>query len=223
MHILLIEDDTKLSRLVAKALEADGYVCDNASTIESARRKIDKDGYDLIILDLVLPDGDGVDYCREIRASAVSTPVLILTSRSRTIDKISGLDAGADDYMPKPFSPNELKARIRALLRRPQQTIGEEIICGDIKLNVLSHVVTRSGKQVSLMPKEYSLLEYLMRKKNLVVKKEELLRHVWGIYSKTSSNRLEVYIRYLREKIDLPFGQQTIKTVRGLGYKIAED
>ena len=125
--------------------------------------------------------------------------------------------------MPKPFSPNELKARIRALLRRPQQTIGEEIICGDIKLNVLSHVVTRSGKQVSLMPKEYSLLEYLMRKKNLVVKKEELLRHVWGIYSKTSSNRLEVYIRYLREKIDLPFGQQTIKTVRGLGYKIAED
>lgn len=147
----------------------------------------------------------------------------MLTSKVSTVDKISGLDAGADDYIPKPFSPNELAARIRAVLRRPPSTISEAIVCGDITLNVTARSVYRSGKKVELMPKEFSLLEYLMLRKNHAVAKEELLRHVWGIYSGIGVNRLEVYIRYLREKLDLPFGSNNIQTVRGLGYKIADD
>ena len=223
MRILLVEDDTTLSKLITDMLESDKYVCDSASTIEQADAKISKGGYDLIILDVILPDGDGVGFCKSLRSDGIHTPILMLTAKSSTIDKVTGLDAGADDYMPKPFSPNELKARLRALLRRPSQSLGEEIICGDITLNSLSHTVRRGDQKLDLMPKEYSLLEYLMRKKNQVVKKEELLRNVWGIYSRTSSNRLEVYIRYLREKLDQPFGGNAIQTVRGMGYKIADD
>lgn len=224
MRILLVEDDQRLNQIIGAFLKKESYVCDFSTSLGDARKNlVTGDEYDLVILDIVLPDGDGVEYCQELRSSGIELPILMLTSRKTATDKVTGLDAGADDYMPKPFSPNELQARIRALLRRPKHTIGEEIICGDVKLNVLSHSVKKDGKRIDLMPKEYSLLEYLMRKKNQVVKKEELLRHVWGVYSRTSSNRLEVYIRYLREKIDLPYGSSMIQTIRGMGYKIADD
>ena len=147
----------------------------------------------------------------------------MLTSRVATIDKISGLDAGADDYVPKPFSPNELKARIRAVLRRPEKTLHEELRCGDLIMNTTKHTVHRGGHLISLMPKEYALLEYLLRNSDQPVLKVDLLRHVWGIYSRSGSNRLEVYIRYLREKIDEPFDDPLIKTVRGKGYKISDE
>lgn len=224
MRILLVEDDQKLNKLIQSLLRKQSYVCEFATTVLEARQKMtSNDDFDMIILDLVLPDGDGVTYCKELRSQGVNTPILMLTSKSSTVDKVSGLDAGADDYMPKPFSPNELTARIRALLRRPTQTLSEVIVCGDVSLNVRSHSVKRAGTTIKLMPKEYSLLEYMIRKKNQVIKREDLLRHVWGVYSKTSSNRLEVYIRYLREKIDVPFGANSIQTIRGSGYKIADD
>ena len=224
MRILIVEDDQKLSQLIVKMLEKDGYVCDTAFELSRASEKINNNSssFDAILLDVGLPDGNGTEFCKQLRASGITTPIIMLTGRSSTVDKVSGLDAGADDYIPKPFSPNELKARLRAILRRPKSAIADEIVCGEIRLNILARSVEVQGQPVELMPKEFSLLEYLMRKKNEVVKKDELLRHVWGVYSNTSSNRLEVYIRYLREKIDLPFKTNTIQTVRGAGYKIAE-
>jgi len=224
MYVLLVEDDTELNRLMRKLLEKEGYACDLANTLERAKEKIKKAVmYDVIILDVVLPDGSGIDLCKELRSEGYDAPILMLTSQSTTVDKVTGLDAGADDYMPKPFSPNELKARLRALLRRPKQQIGEEITCGDVTINTLSHSVKYGNNTIELMPKEYSLLEYLMRKKDQVVRKEEILRHVWGLYSLTSSNKVEVYIRYLRQKIDIPYDTNLIKTVRGAGYKIVDD
>ena len=216
MRILLIEDDSRLSKIITKFLSKELYVCSLARALESADMKLENStSFDLIILDLILPDGNGLDYCRKLRENNLDTPILVLTSKSTTADKVDGLDAGADDYLPKPFSPTELLARIRALLRRPKSVLGETISCGDAALNVLSHTVKKGDQQIQLMPKEFSLLEYLIRKQNQIIKKEELLRHVWGVYSKTSSNRLEVYIRYLREKLDIPFGCNKILTVRG--------
>ena len=223
MRILLVEDDRKLSSVINKFLSKQSYVCDRAYSAESALRKASiAQAYDLILMDILLPDGNGVDVLRNIRMQNIQTPVIMLSSKKDTVDKISGLDAGADDYMPKPFSPVELSARIRAILRRPTQVISEELICSNVSMNITHRLVTVDKKSIDLMPTEYSLLEQLTRKKNQVIKKEELLRSVWGIYSNTSSNRVEVYIRYLREKVDNPFDPQLIKTVRGVGYKIAD-
>jgi DNA-binding response OmpR family regulator len=223
MRILLVDDDQKLNNLVSEMLKQDHHICSYAITIEAAEEKLETDSFDLILLDVMLPDGDGISFCKTLRSRDIETPILMLTSKGSTVDKVSGLVAGADDYLPKPFSPNELRARVRALLRRPQTTLSEQLECGEITLNTTSHSVMHAGTKLDLMPKEYSLLEYLLRKKNAVVKKEELLRHVWGVYSRTSSNRLEVYIRYLREKIDIPYGTNLIQTVRGMGYKIADE
>lgn len=224
MRILLVEDDQKLRKIISSFLEKEQYVVESAANLQAANDKLAQaEQFDLLILDLILPDGSGIDLCRQLRANKLHTPILMLSTRSATVDKISGLDAGADDYMPKPFSPKELSARIRALLRRPHQALGEVIECGDIKMNMLSRTVKTNDREVRLMPKEYSLLEYLIRHKNQAVRKEELLRNVWGVYSNSSSNRLEVYIRYLREKLHGVAQQASIKTVRGTGYMIADD
>lgn len=146
----------------------------------------------------------------------------MLTNRSSTIDRVTGLDAGADDYLAKPFHPDELLARIRAVLRRPQEVVSEIFTVGDLVIDTKQCLVTRSGQAIALMPKEFQLLEYLARKQGVVVSKQELLRHVWGIYSNNSSNRLEVYVRYLREKVDEPFDTKLIRTVRGKGYQLAD-
>lgn len=224
MRILIIEDDIKLQKILGAYLEKELFVVEGASSLQQAKEKLSHDErFDLIILDLHLPDGSGVDFCKQLRGQALHTPILMLTSRGSTVDRVTGLDAGADDYVPKPFSPNELMARIRALLRRPVQTLGEVIQCGDITMNILSKTVKTESNHIELMPKEYCLLEYLMRHKNQAVRKEELLRNVWGVYSNTSSNRLEVYIRYLREKLDGASTQASIQTVRGTGYMIADE
>ncbi len=222
MRILIVEDDKTLSRIIRDLLETNGYVTDAAHDISSGHDKAVNQTYDALLLDVMLPDGNGMELCSQLRNEGVHAPIIMLTGRSSTQDTIGGLDSGADDYIVKPFKPSELIARLRAVLRRPQQTFHEELTCGDITLSVASHSVTRNGKEIELMPKEYSLLEYLIRNKNVAVKKEELLRHVWGIYSRTSSNRLEVYIRYLREKLDIPFNKNSIQTVRGLGYKLSD-
>lgn len=224
MRILFVEDDAKLRNIISAHLKSERYVVDGVGSVAEAKAKIKKtELFDLIILDVNLPDGNGVDLCRSTRADDIHTPVLMLTSRSSTVDKISGLDAGADDYIPKPFSPNELSARMRALLRRPQQNIGEVIGCGDITLNMLSRTVKADDEKLDLMPKEFSLLEYLIRHKNEAVRKDELLRNVWGVYTNTSSNRLEVYIRYLREKLEGNVSGVSIVTIRGTGYMITDE
>ncbi len=222
MRILVIEDDKTLSSLITDILEKENYVCDPAFDLQSAKAKLEDDSFDAVLLDIVLPDGNGVEFCGDLRSSGFSTPIIMLTGKRSTKDKVGGLDAGADDYIQKPFSPNELKARLRAVLRRPKQTLAKELVCGDLTLDLVARTVQKNGDIICLMPKEYSLLEYLMRKKNEAVKKEELLRHVWGVYSRTGTNRLEVYVRYLREKLDLPFKTNSIQTVRGVGYRISE-
>ena len=224
MRVLLVEDDRKLQKIISVFLEKEQYVVEAAASLQDAEAKIaEHEPFDLVILDLILPDGSGIDFCRQLRSNEAHTPILMLSTRSATLDRITGLDAGADDYMPKPFSPKELSARMRALLRRPHQALGEVIACGDIEMNILSKTVKTNDQEVRLMPKEYSLLEYLIRHKNQAIRKEELLRNVWGVYSNTSSNRLEVYIRYLREKLHGVAQQASIRTIRGTGYMIADD
>lgn len=220
MHTLLVEDDKKLSKLLAKILAKSNFEVDIDSTGSKTVDKLHRKSHDVVILDLNLPDQDGVELCKKIRSSGSTVPIIMLTNRSSTIDKITGLDAGADDYLPKPFHPDELIARIRAVLRRPEVVLSELIVIDDLTIDCRKFQVTRSGQAIQLMPKEFQLLEYLARKQGAVVGKSELLRHVWGIYSNNGSNRLEVYIRYLRQKIDEPFNGPLIHTVRGKGYRL---
>ena len=222
MHTLLVEDDKELSALLSKILRKSNFLVDVDTSGSKTMSKLAKAQHDVVVLDLNLPDVDGVDLCQQIRSNGNTVPIIMLTNRSSTVDRITGLDAGADDYLPKPFHPDELIARIRAVSRRPNTLVGEVLQVGDLTLDTRTYKVTRAGKNIDLMPKELQLLEYLLRKQEEVVSKGELLRHVWGIYSNNSSNRLEVYIRYLREKLDDPFEVKLIHTIRGRGYQIAE-
>ena len=220
MRILIVEDDLKLATLLKRYLQFKKFAVDHVSDGKKAKEKALASSYDVIIMDVVIPSMDGVKLCANLRESGLSTPIIMLTNRSDVEDRIKGLNSGADDYLPKPFDPDELVARINSLLRRPISRLPEKLEVADLMLDPSSHVVTRSGITINLMPKEYSLLEYLMRNKGRVLTNNELLQHVWGVYSNTSSNRLQVYVRYLREKIDEPFEVSLIKTVRGSGYKI---
>lgn len=221
MRVLLIEDDPKLGPTLAKLLRGQSYECDLEKTGKRGLAKALEETYDIILLDLNLPDCDGLEICKGVRDKQISTPILMLTARDRVADKINGLDIGADDYMPKPFNTGELFARIRTLLRRPQAVLPTTLEYGDLSLNPATHSVFHAQTEVELMPKEFALLEYLMRNSDRAVSREELLRHVWGVYSNNCSNRLEVYVRYLRGKIDRPFKTKYLKTVRGVGYKLA--
>ncbi len=222
MHTLLVEDDKELTALLSKILKKSNFVVDTDNSGAKTLSKLQKDQHDVVVLDLNLPDVDGIELCKQIRSSGNSVPIIMLTNRSTTVDKVTGLDAGADDYLPKPFHPDELIARIRALMRRPDQVVHEEFVVADLHLNAQTLIVSRGGKTVELMPKEYQLLEFLMRKQGVVATKAELLRHVWGIYSNNTSNRLEVYIKYLRNKIDDGHDKKLIHTIRGKGYQIVE-
>jgi len=181
-----------------------------------------KEDYDIMLLDLNLPNIDGVEICQGVREAKIFTPILMLTSRSEYLDRINGLDVGADDYLTKPFNTGELLARIRALLRRTRKSIPSVVNFGELTLNPATKEVSHGNNSLNLMPKEFSLLEYLIRNTDRAVPREELLRHVWGVYSRSSSNRLEVYIRYLRTKIDRPFSTNYVNTVRGVGYRLIE-
>lgn len=220
MRVLFVEDDNKLAKLIKKLLLINKYVVDHVEDGKIAEQKALENNYDVIILDLTLPSRDGVKVCKAIRKNEINTPVLMLTGRSGPNDRVVGLDSGADDYLIKPFDPDELLARIRALLRRPQNALPSKLVVEDLVLDPASHTVSRGKKSIDLMPKEYSLLEFLMRRANQAVTKTELLSHVWGVYSHSSSNRLEVYIRYLREKVDEPFETNLINTVRSVGYRL---
>lgn len=220
MRILLVEDERGLADAMAKRLKQEGYAVDLAFDGEEAIDFADAVEYDVLILDLMLPVRDGMNVLRELRRRGNKTPVLILTARDGLKDKVAGLDAGADDYLTKPFSFEELLARIRALLRRkglPQSTV---LKVGDLEVNPATRSVTRAGRRVLLTAKEYAVLEYLMYNSGLVVSRTQIEEHVWDYDFSGASNIVDVYIRYLRRKIDQDFSPKLIETVRGQGYRL---
>ena len=222
MRILVVEDEHRIATSIKKGLEQDKYVVDVAYTGTEGFDLASTEDYDLVLLDLMLPGMDGITLCKELRKLHIHTPVLMLTARGQIQDKVTGLDAGADDYLTKPFSFEELLARIRALSRRPKQTADTKLTVSELTLDPAGYAVARAGTQIQLSNKEFSLLEYLMRHPNTILTKDQIISHVWNYDADILPNTVEVYIRNLRNKIDLPFKQHSplIRTVRGFGYKI---
>lgn len=221
MRVLLVEDEAKLAQLVARGLTERGDLVTIVGTGEEAvAAASEEEGYDVILLDVRLPDIEGFEVCRRIRRARVWTPVLMLTARNAVADRITGLDSGADDYLGKPFAFDELLARMRALVRRgpvPRPTVLE---VGDLRLDPASRRVWRGDVEIELSARELALLEALMRRPEQALSRDQLLANAWGATHDTSSNVVDVYVRYLREKIDRPFGADSLRTVRGLGYRL---
>lgn len=222
MRILLVEDNKRFSASLARSLEDEGYAVDAAYDGPDGEGMGSSNAYDLIILDIMLPGKDGFAVCRALRAAKVATPIIMLTARTETEDRVRGLDGGADDYLPKPFELSELKARIRALLRRGAPGAAGELRVADLVLDPARHEVRRAGKALELRPREFSLLEYLMRRPGQVVTRELVEEHLWNQEEIVVSNAVDVYIRRLRGKIDDPFEPKLLETVRGAGYRLRD-
>lgn len=223
MQILLVEDDERIIHFVKRGLEAESYQIDIARNGMEAIDMARAIRYHLIILDLLLPMKSGVEVCRILRGEKVQTPILILTAKDTLQEKVEGLSVGADDYLTKPFAFEELVARIKALLRRGEyKEIAPELKIADLVLNRDSHEVRRGSDVIALTAKEFALLEYLMCHPNKALSRTSILEHVWGYHYDTMTNVVDVYIRYLRKKVDERFPQKLIHTVRDIGYKIAE-
>jgi two-component system copper resistance phosphate regulon response regulator CusR len=220
MRVLIAEDDAALAKFVSQGLEAEHYTVDVYSDGEQAGAAAHEIDYDLIILDLNLPTLDGVSVLRQLRAKKPTLPVLVLTQRSRVEDRVQCLDTGADDYLPKPFSFSELSARIRALLRRSHLPSQSVLAIDDLKLDRIEHRVERSGRRIDLTAKEFALLEYLMRNTGRCVTRAMIIEHVWNLTFDTTTNVVDVYINYLRRKIDDGHVTKLIRTVRGVGYEL---
>ncbi|RLC38003.1 DNA-binding response regulator [Candidatus Falkowbacteria bacterium] len=222
MTILVVEDEIKITRFIKKGLEMDHYTVDIAYDGKEALEKAEINNYDLIILDIMLPKMDGIEVCKKLREAKVETPIIMLTAKNTVEDRIKGLDAGADDYLVKPFAFGELLARIRALLRREKTVKNTELQVGDLTLNPATHEVFRENKEISLSSKEYRLLDYMMRRPGHVCTRTMIGEHIWGYNFKDDSNVIDVYISYLRRKIDKGFRARLIHTVRDVGYKIQD-
>lgn len=222
MRLLVVEDEHRIANTIRKGLEQERYAVDVAYTGNEGYDLASTEEYDCIILDLMLPEMDGLTICKELRKKQINTPILILTAKGQTQDKVQGLDSGADDYLTKPFSFEELLARIRALTRRPKISLDQILSVGDLYLNTQSFQVERSKKSIKLSNKEFSLLEYFMRNINKTLTKDQIIAHVWNYDADILPNTVEVYIRNLRNKIDVPFKNKSplIQTVRGFGYRI---
>lgn len=221
MRILVVEDEHKIARAIARALEQESYAVDLAFDGDEGYAMATTEPYDLVIVDRMIPgEYDGIAIIAAMRESKIHTPAMILTALDSTADKTKGLDSGADDYMTKPFAISELLARVRALLRRPQTQTGTILKAGDLELDTTTSAVTRGGKVINLTSKEYALLEYLLRNQNRPSSKEAIVAHVWDYDADVLLNTVEVYIKYLRAKVDEPFDKPLIHTVRGFGYKI---
>lgn len=218
MRVLLAEDETKMARAVRRGLEMEGYSVETVATGDDAVFWATEQDYDAIVLDVGLPGRDGYAVCRALREARIWTPVLMLTARGAVEDRIEGLDAGADDYLVKPFAFGELLARLRALLRRGPTERAPEITVGDITIDPAAHTVTRAGVRVDLSPREFALLEYLARRPGEVLRRSEILDHVWSYDYDGMSNVVDVYIGYLRRKLEKPFRSRVIRAVRGVGY-----
>ncbi len=220
MRVLVVEDEAKMAALVKRGLEEEGMAVDLADRGEDAVWMAGSTEYDVVVLDVMLPGLDGFEVCRRLRADEVWTPVLMLTARDAVEDRVAGLDGGADDYLVKPFSFEELLARLRALARRGAAERPSVLEAGDLRLEPSTRRVTRGDVEISLSPKEFALLETLMLRPGKALSRLQLLEHGWDDTYENRSNVVDVYIRYLREKIDRPFGTNTIETVRGVGYRL---
>ncbi|HSB78330.1 MAG TPA: response regulator transcription factor [Candidatus Methylomirabilis sp.] len=221
MRILLVEDDRKAARVLKKGLEEEGFVVDPAFSGDEGEYLASINDYDLIVLDWLLPGKEGIQVCRELRARDLSTPILMLTAKDALEDRITGLNAGTDDYLTKPFAFAELLARIRALLRRATTTRAALLQVDNLALDPVSHRVTRGGVVVNLTTKEYSILEFLMRHAGKVVTRTQLGEHVWEAEHDTLTNLVDVHVSHLRKKIDREASVPLIHTVRGRGYRLS--
>ena len=223
MRILVVEDELKMAGLLHRGLSEDGHVVDVARSGDDAVWMGQVVEYDAIVLDLMLPGIDGVGVCRRWRESGVWSPVLVLTARDTVEDRVASLDAGADDYLAKPFSFAELLARLRALARRGGTERPVELEVGDLRLDPATRQVWRGETEIELSGKEFALLETFMRRPGDVLSRVQLLEHAWDYAYESRSNVVDVYVRYLREKVDRPFRRQSIETVRGVGYRLRKD
>lgn len=222
MRLLVVEDQHRIAQAIKEGLMQESYAVDVCYDGEDGLRTALADEYDLLILDVMLPGIDGFEICRQIRAACNHVPILMLTAKDQDRDIVQGLNTGADDYLPKPFSFEVLLARIKALLRRPHDTIGEVLEAGDLRMDTLRHAVTRAEQPIALSSKEYAILEYLLRNQGRVLSKNNIMTHVWDFDADILPNNVEVFIAYLRAKVDKPFdGPHLIQTIRGFGYKIA--
>jgi len=222
MYILIVEDEKKVAGFLKKGLQEERYTVDVAYDGEEALAQAEMNHYDLIILDIMLPKKDGMEVLNQLRAHRISTPILMLTAKDSLQDKVQGLDSGADDYLTKPFAFAELLARIRALLRRGKPASEVSLKAADLILDPAMHKVQRAGKPIELTSKEYALLEYLLRNKGQVLTRALISEHVWGYRFDTGTNIVDVYVNYLRNKIDSDFDKKLIHTVRGVGYALKE-
>lgn len=223
MRVLVVEDELKMAALIRRGLTEQGLTADVAGTGEDALGAARARAYDAIVLDVMLPGIDGFETCRRLRLEGVWSPVLMLTARGALEDRVAGLDGGADDYLTKPFSFAELLARLRALVRRGQSERPSIVEVGDLRLDPATHQAWRGEAEVVLSAREFALLEVFMRSPGHVLNRSQLLDQVWEYDYEHRSNVIEVYIRYLRRKIDLPFGVTSLETVRGAGYRLRKD
>ncbi len=222
MKILVVEDEKKVASFLKKGLEQEYHSVDVASDGKEGLRLSLENEYDLIILDIMLPFLDGISLLKELRQEKIETPVLMLTAKGTIEDKVSGLDAGADDYLPKPFAFEELLARVRSLLRRKDKNKALVLYADNLSIDTQTHKVKRGNKEIILTPKEYSILEYLLRNKNHVVSRMKLTEHVYEYQFDPDTNVIDVYINKLRNKIDKDFDNQLLHTIRGIGYLIKD-
>ncbi len=222
MKVLLVEDDQKLGESIKRYLDHNGYVTDHLLDGEAAQQRLElcKDEYDAAIIDWMLPKKDGIEVLKSVREKKIDIPVLILSGKDTIQDKVSGLQSGADDYLTKPFSPEELNMRIKALLRRPKEVLPVILKVKDVELNTTTRKVRVADKDIELTLKEFQLLEYLMRNPNQVLNREQLFDHIWDFVSNAMSNVIDVHINHLRQKVDPDNTKNIIETVRGIGYRL---
>lgn len=223
MRLLIIEDEHKIANAVKQGLVQENYAVDLEYDGDGGLGAALNESYDVMIIDRMLPGAvDGVEICRQVRSAGIHTPILLLTAKDQVKDKVEGLNSGADDYLVKPFSFEELLARIRALLRRPQQTQSNILKVGDLSLDTISYDVRRGVEPIDLSAKEFALLEYLMRNAGRILSKDNIIAHVWDFDADVLPNTVEVYIGYLRNKIDKPFAKPLLHTNRGFGYMLGD-
>ncbi len=220
MRVLVVEDEVKMAGLLRRGLQEEGYAVDVAATGGEAEWAAVENPYDAIVLDVMLPDVDGFTVCRRLRVAGCWAPILMLTARDAVSDRVDGLDAGADDYMTKPFAFTELLARLRSLMRRGSSERPAVLEAGDLTLDPAARRVRRGDVDIELTAREFALLEYFLRHQGEVLSRSRILEHVWDFAFDGDSNVVDVYVRYLREKVDRPFGCRSLETVRGAGYRL---
>ncbi len=222
MRVLVVEDERKVASFIKRGLEEEKYLVDAVADGEEGLRYASSGGYDAIVLDVMLPKMDGYSMLRALRALGNSTPVIMLTARGTTEDRVQGLDAGADDYLAKPFHFEELAARLRSILRRSSTDKTTKLTCGDLVLDLVTHFAYRDNKEIELTTKEYALLEYFMRNKGKILSRSMITQQVWKHNFDPESNIIDVYVKRLRQKIEKPERTQLVQSVRGVGYRMKE-